>query len=39
MDKMEQEIQDLKEQNRLLIELVQEQQEKRSIFDILFKRK
>lgn len=35
MDKMEQEIQDLKEQNELLIELVQEQQKKKSPFDLL----
>ena len=38
MDKLQQEVQDLKEQNRLLIELVQEQQERKSIFNI-FKRK
>lgn len=38
MDKMEQEIQDLKEQNELLIKMIQEQQKKKSIFD-LFKRK
>ena len=33
MDKLEQEIQDLKEQNRILIELMQEQKEKKSIFN------
>lgn len=33
MDKLEQQIQDLKEQNKLLIELVQEQQQKKSIFN------
>lgn len=38
MDKLEQEIQDLKKQNELLIELVKDQQEKKSIFNI-FKRK
>lgn len=38
MDKMEQEIQDLKEQNNQLIKLVQEQQKRKSIFN-LFKRK
>jgi polyhydroxyalkanoate synthesis regulator phasin len=37
MDKLEQEIQDLKEQNKLLIELMQEQKQKKSIFN-LFKR-
>lgn len=38
MEKLQQEVQDLKEQNRILIEMLQKQQEKKSIFD-LFKRK
>ena len=38
MDKLQQEIQDLKKQNELLIKMIQEQQKKKSIFD-LFKRK
>ena len=33
MDKLEQQIQDLKEQNKLLIEIMKEQKEKKSIFN------
>ncbi len=38
MDKLQQEVQDLKSQNELLIKMLQNQQERKSIFNI-FKRK
>lgn len=38
MDKLQQEVQDLKNQNELLIKMLQNQQERKSIFNI-FKRK